>query len=358
MKPCKPLNFIEISSLLSTNNINGNDQQLLNWAADSSIVDRIEVSMWLFQPSATVYRANVQLHFEKNTVIGSGRCMTKSGSIAKALAEAIERQTMMSFYSNNNVFNLRANIADTNSLRIMPALEGFSVPFDEFKTSNGWASHWNLSKAFENSKMEALERHILLYTYLKFGWNGFSFSNSGHWNEFEVYSAFSKVSSANSSAGICVALNKAYTGMLFGYLADSTDSIVSSTKWVNALYEMYDAFTVAKNKLKTNGFFEYYQTDIGKYGNYWLSKKPPNFNCSQPIVFEDVEVEDCYAEAFEVSEMFEMDFPYYVTTIGFGNLIPLFFETSPNEKLRDYLSKKLNCTIQSDLNEILWHPIL
>ena len=100
---------------------------------------------------------------------GFGRSQDELTAAVKACAEALERTTYREFIKQNGSLNLQ----------IQQTLSGMKIESNDhpkqiapsFQNSNGWAVGFSSSSAIERAKVEALERHLLLLTFIKDGWN-------------------------------------------------------------------------------------------------------------------------------------------------------------------------------------------
>ncbi len=357
MNDLKPLNIDFIEQLWGQGQASSEDQKLLNWAAKTQFIDRIEVSKWRFGDSL-IYRANARTSASERPIVGTGRDQNKEKSICKAISEVIERFVMTEVYSKPNPLSIESNFQSFENLKIQAATSPYLVEFDEFKTSSGWAAHSDFKESLRNSILEAFERHILLLTYFRYGWAGFHISDSVHWNGFSIESAISRVKISNFSAGICLGSKNPFPGIFLGYLVDESSKIEQSRKWVDALWEMYDAFDAVTFNEKIHGKAQYSDSSIGQYGNFWLQTQKSTFSSDDPSPLLAQNSSRFYLQAFDVSRALNMDFPYYVTFSGFGDLIPLFFDTKNNPALKEFLRLKIPGFLCQTNEQRIWHPAL
>lgn len=192
---------------------------------------------------------------------------------------------------------------------------------------------------------------------MKYGWDGFYAIETGAQDNSTLYSLFSRINVAGIGAGILVGQNKKFPGYIFGYIADEIEKMPTSQKWKHAMFELYSAYDnliLNENKF---GSLEYNNTPIGTYGNYWLNEKKISFNfadSSELLAFESVKF---YGLSFNSNLALDLHFDFYVTAIGFKDLIPLFFDVDNCNLLKAELIK-LGETHQFKIESPMWHPVL
>lgn len=313
---------------------------LFEWIKDTKFLGKIEESELIFA-NQKQYRFSVQLKKNNVTSIGTGRDTTRATALSKAIGEAIERFAMHTIFRQKTPLELTytINFGTDRSFEIVKSTDIFRIEDSAFKTSNGWSSHFSFEQAITNSISEAFERHILLKSFYKYGWNGF-FASEVKSDNFKMYSLISRLKVSEHQAGIVVFRHPLYKGGLFGYLCDREEKILKSPKWLHALFEAQDAFDSAKRS--KSGQFEFLNTPIGRYANYWLDFSGWTFNTTASNFLEIDNSISGKLVCFEVSKFFSMPQKYYVSLVGYGDFIPLIFSKPIGLKSEKYFRSVLD----------------
>ncbi|OQW47456.1 MAG: hypothetical protein A4S09_15150 [Proteobacteria bacterium SG_bin7] len=187
---------------------------------------------------------------DNNEYLGFGRSNSRLEAASIASGEVIERLIAKKILKTTEVISTNSVVKIENSeISVTQSKTQTALPSPGFHSSNGWAVHFSLKSALENSVIEALERHILLYTYLHSGWHSFQIDSQVPFKSQTLTPYISKFSFGGFSAGIVATEGKEFPGRTFGYLCDDATEINNSPKWLNAFFESYcqwDAFV--KNK--------------------------------------------------------------------------------------------------------------
>lgn len=154
---------------------------------------------------------------------GHGYALDEREALVKCVAELYERRLMTDFYweINSKGFNKGPSLSQ----------------FKSFQTSNGWAVHFEGLKAADAAALEALERHILLASYLAFGWRGFTKVDERKSDGIRLVSLVSRYTCNGHRAGLVLSMSDHAPGVTFGYLCDTSERILTSPKWTHALFE-------------------------------------------------------------------------------------------------------------------------
>ena len=292
-------------------------QNLLSWFANNSD-SKIMKNDFSFS-GKYIHRFFAYLGSDKS-LGGFGRSQDEFTAAVKGCAEAVERKVYQSHIARKDLLNLDL-IEGENFFEINPAFNKKSID-PSFYNSNGWAVGFTKESALERAKIEAIERHLLLYTFLKDGWNGFFIINRMKLDRIELISLVSKYTLAGYSAGIGVAKSPKFLGASFGYLCDKTEKIKFSPKWEQAFYESYDYLRV-RSQLEE---FKPNSDSISQGLNYYLEN-------DSNLIFADeeklTEIGNTYcssAAIIELKEMHNFEFPFFAAVVHGGDLLPLFFK--------------------------------
>lgn len=156
---------------------------------------------------------------------GHGYALIEREALVKCVAELYERRLLTDFFWKTNSKALDFG--------------GGSPPsqLKSFQTSNGWAVHFEGVKAAEAAALEALERHILLASYLAFGWRGFTKVDERISDGIRLVSLVTRYTCNGHRAGLVLSKSQEFPGVTFGYLCDTNERILTSPKWTHALFE-------------------------------------------------------------------------------------------------------------------------
>lgn len=323
-------------------------QELLSWFAK--------------QPNSTIMRDDFLFSGKKicrifanlssdKSLGGFGRSQDDFLAAVKACAEAFERKVYQQYISKSDLLDLKLT-QNGNKLSIETNATPYSIN-SSFCNSNGWAVGFTSKAALERAKNESLERHLLLYTFLKDGWDGFYEINRILVDEIEFVSLVSKYSLAGYSVGLGIARTKKFKGASFGYLCERSEAIKTSPKWEQAFYESYDYVRV-RSQLEN---FKPEQDSISQELNFYLENTFEQvFSSKEEIIsLGDSFTSNC--AVINLKEVFNLNFPFFAATVHGGDLLPLFFKKNLTPEGEFYLREKLkNMGLSGVLPER--HPIL
>ncbi len=253
---------------------------------------------------------------------GFGRSQDETIAAVKACAEAIERNTYREFLKQNGSLNLQIK-QTLSDLRIESSHHPKQIA-PSFQNSNGWAVGFSSLASIERAKVEALERHLLLLTFIKDGWSGFYEISSITVDGIEFTSLLSKYTLAGYSAGIGIARSEKFKGASFGYICDKTENIKTSPKWEQTFYESFDYIRVrlAQENFKPqqglifqeleyyleNDFVEKFSTDSE------IISLGENFNSNLAVI--------------DLKKTLDLKFPFFAAVVHGQDLLPLYFKKS------------------------------
>lgn len=149
-------------------------------------------------------------------IIGCGRDINLSTAMSRAYGEAIERVVAQKVFAELSEAKCYQIVFHGRDIRIIDCAPT-SIPPRGLRTSNGWACHFNLSSSVHNSIAEAMERHILLHSFLRWGWQGFSNDSSVYVLGKFVRLLRARVQMAGYRAGLALANLVKHPGFTTGY---------------------------------------------------------------------------------------------------------------------------------------------
>lgn len=286
--------------------------ELLSWFAKSGA----PMNESVFRLGALSY-FQFSSSFKTNTVrhCGAfGRSQDRKMAAIKCVAEFVERKAMMDFFSD------RGN-------DLLPA---------SFHTSNGWAVHFERAEAQKRSYLEALERHLLLLSYLKFGWNGFRLIQKIESSELDLYFLLSRFSAEGFISGLVAAKSPLYPGVSFGYCIGKEADTQKATFWESALFESIDRI------LTLNGE----KIDLSTDPNSWLKKEakayletPFDFSCLQNGFSKSIAIKrpQYSTRTFNVADWYGIPNSFYAAFSWGEDLIPIFHKAALDTTATNYL---------------------
>lgn len=270
---------------------------------------------------------------------GFGASFERQSAAVKAIAEFFERKVARLFF------------ADVN--RSLDQHLGQTYSFKTFQTTNGWAVHQTIEQAKNAAYLEALERHILLCTYIQSGWDGFTLIDQKEASDVKFYSLVSKYSCNGYKAGIAIAKSKKLSGVTFGYLCAEEHEILNSPKWEHAMFEALGQIEMHqkienKDLLKPIGALEemmqwYLSTD-------WIE---PKFSTN----LQSIKLNEVNPSFYEEDLNKSCGVPLMAAYCYGGGILPLFFPLNLNEQSKKYVTDIL---LANGLSQAIpeRHPVL
>lgn len=326
------LNLNEINKSESSKTKDADYDKLLIWAAEQGISFLEEKFNVL---GKDIYRFQGSINQNEITFHSFGRSIDRRLAAIKAAAEIIERLTFNEFTRKAMPLNLSIKIENGQSE--IQKSGSLTVIEPSFYNSNGWAVDFSVEKAIDRALREAMERHLLLLTFAKYGWGGFFEIDETKMNHCQFSSVVSKISLAGFSAGMALCQSSSYQGISLGYLVDKTNQILISEKWEQAFYESFDLIRVKESNPSAK-----MQNDlIGQELEYYLNS---SFEYSFPIEGQITEIKSVlYSNlaVIDLAESLSLPFPFYAAVVRGGDLLPLYFKkslTSSGEKQLQDLS--------------------
>lgn len=270
---------------------------------------------------------------------GFGASFERQSAAVKAIAEFYERKVSRLFFADVNK-NLDKHLSH-------------AYCFKAFQTTNGWAVHQTGEQAKSAAYLEALERHILLCTYIQSGWDGFTLIDQKETSDVIFYSLVSKYSCNGYKAGIAIAKSKKLAGVTFGYLCEKENEILNSPKWEHAMFEALGQIEMHlkienKDSLKQQGALE----EMAQWylSNDWVE---PKFSSE----LRSIKLNEVNPSYYEEDLNESCGVPLMASYCYGGGLIPLFFPSNLNKKSKKFVTDFL---LANGLNQTIpeRHPVL
>jgi hypothetical protein len=325
--------------------------EFLEWIAGASFL-KLSVHESELELRKKYFRFTVEGKDESGVLhLGFGRSANKKTAATIGAMEMLERFVSRSVLKQGKTLAPLKVRAEDGGIDVEISKSSASFPSSGFHSSNGWAVHFSPQEAIERAMREALERHILLLSYLKNGWSGFLFDEVVPFKDARLHPGVASVSAGGFSAGIVVTEGSAASGTTFGYLCASGDEFQSSERWMGAFLEGYEQWVDLTTKpiLGQPSFVEQYQRHFLNGPAFVL---PANNSCE-----EDYSAVSGNLAVFDLRKLFECPFPLYAASVFGGDLIPLFFRQKLTADEGKVLAEVLGkYGIGGDLPE--YHPIL
>ncbi len=258
-----------------------------------------------------------------DTIAGHGQNSDEQLALTKAIAELYERRALKNYFKD-----LRENYFPKN----VP----LTYEHSSLRSSNGWAVHFDHAPAKAAAINEALERHILLLSYLKNGWTGFIKIDEQMVDDIKFTSLISRYECNGMKAGMIIAKSPKQAGVTLGYFSDNTQNIKTSPKWAHALCEA---------KCQLDGFFDlsvanFKESNVVENSILDYLKSPwsePVFSSDNSIIsLPSIILE---VQSFDLSENFGV--PLVAANATGDGLFPLFFPQTISAQAKEFLSPLL-----------------
>lgn len=283
---------------------------LLSSSQDLNLIPRFVAETMLLQqftkePGAFLIDENGTLEDEKyflacaqaKEVAGFGRGPTKRLAYVKAIAEFYERRLMYEAFSN----------------------ELSHIP-KSLQTSNGFAVHFSKEDAVQAATNEAIERHLLQYSFLKDGWKGFEYLNKKTIGDESLTYVASKYSINDLRAGMVLTTSKRFPGISFGYFVDQENKIESSPRWTHATHEALDKIEPFLQIVNSQNL----DTKPIEQGILdWMTKPYENLTFSNKESVQALPSLTLETKIFNLSERWGLNFPLFGAYCFSPHLLPL-----------------------------------
>jgi hypothetical protein len=305
------------------------EDELLSWYADK----KTPMLETVLQLGGLKY-----FHFSSSFSVADGRRAHSFGNdidrrfaILKCAGEALERQAMVLYFIDH--------------------ADQFPKPF---RNSNGWAVHFLPEKARRKSMREALERHLLLKSFIEFGWSGFNHIQTIEADDIAIYLFSSRYTCQGLCAGLAVAKSEKFDGISLGNTVGEISEMPSSDFWYPAIFEAADKILLGEEGAEPIK------------GTSWIHRETNRFlvepfdisifgqDSSQSYL--ECAAGDFHVETIDLSRKLGLSFPFYAAFTSGGNLIPLCWRSELDLEGFEYLDPILMKNGITEFPER--HPIL
>lgn len=324
----------------------------LDWVAG---LDFLKVSVFEseLEVSEKYHRFTVQgIDAAGEQSAGFGRAKDKLTAATIASSEMIERYVSREILRNSSQFSAPFLVSvEGGGIDVKEAEAPSSFPSKGFHSSNGWAVHFSMKQAIENAAREALERHILLSTYLKHGWAGFAFDEKVLFKNAILLPGIARVSVGGFRAGIVVTEGPESPGVTYGYLCEEAAGFEKSRKWLAAFFESYEQWAdlIGRTEPESLSMIEQYQW-------HHFKGKCPTLSTNAA---EETQIDAATGALaiFDLQEVLSSPVPLFAAFVFGGDFIPLFLKQKLSSEEQRSLTNLLQSSgIETELPE--YHPIL
>lgn len=326
--------------------------EFLDWVA---CLDLLKVSVFESELEAgeKYHRFTVQgLNGAGEQSAGFGRAKDKLTAATIASSEMIERYVSREILRTAAQFSAPFLVSvEGGGIDVKKAEAPFSFPSKGFHSSNGWAVHFSMKRAIENATREALERHILLLSYLKNGWSGFAFDEQVPFKKAVLTPGVARLSVGGFRAGLVVTEGPESAGVTYGYLCEEAAGFEKSRKWLAAFFESYEQWAdlIMRAEPVSPSMIEQYQ---------WRHFKGERPTLGTNAVEEtEIDVASGALAVFNLQEVLSSPVPLFAAFVFGGDFIPLFLKQKlSSEEQRSLTNLLQRSGIENELPE--YHPIL
>ncbi len=340
--------------------------KLLNWVESSNLFENPILREVNFLGNQ-FYRATVSIRRENlssDLPTGCGRSKSAPTALSKAYIETIERivatevQNEVGFYSE-----LKINI-QSDRFSILDSTKKIIMPPKKLRTTNGWAVHFDLNSAIENAYSEALERHLLQYTYFRDGWCGFIKSEPINWENLNMWSLASKYIQCGRRAGLVATKLIEKPGYTFGYFQDEYLKFPNSKGWLHAMMEGFEPAkfydSVSEGQIKklldaTTNPMDRVQLSYILNPNNLLGYCSPHLSIADVV---DIGMNNLSANLVlvDIGKKWNLGFNLFGAFVYGESLIPLLFKPEFDVESQEYVQKILELYDIKAVPDV--HPIL
>jgi hypothetical protein len=278
-------------------------------------------------------------------------------SAIKCAAESVERKSMDVFFNNCPPFVSAPRIS-LNPRLVSPQDDVRApLPPKGMRTSNGWAAHSTAQQAISAACLEALERHLLIKSFYRWGWEGFRLVQQIETDKMQLFFLSTRLTSADYIGGIVIAKSPLYAGVSFGYCVGLESSVAESSFWQSALFEASSKIIALGGQL----------IEVRQDRNAWLRQgvkdyleQPFDLKCLQEGSNTSNEADDereCFLKTFDLAQAWQLEFPLFSAFCWGGNVVPLCDPSILDQQGREYFDTILSKNSLS-LDVPARHPIL
>ncbi len=327
----------------------------LEWAATKSPFSLSVYENKVQFKEKSFYRYSVQgTSTSGKTFSGFGRSQNQITAAIIAVMETLERFICKSVLKSESIEPNFGVIIHNGNISFTEAIksEELGLPTEGFHSSNGWALHFNARAAAESAVREALERHILLSTYIESEWDGFSFSEAVQYENRRLIPAMANNTCGGFAAGMVLTKGSESKGSTFGYLCDKFAGFNVSPRWANAFHESFEQWEDLKKGQKSKMLSLIESTQWHYFENKITESQPQAWT---PKIQLDVAQTNLLV--FDLQKVLSTPFPLFASFAFGGDLLPLALKQKlSSQELMNFESKLKRLGIYNSLPEV--HPIL
>lgn len=259
-----------------------------------------------------------------------GRGVTKLQAATRCIGEWLERKAAFEFFEAKpeTVKALKIGTNGNSPIFTEESLHSF-LPM-EFWTTNGWAVHTDQEIASGNALTEALERSLLVSSFLRWDWQGFIEIGKISVDGFDFLSCLSRYKTEKISAGFAISKNPVTQGLSFGHFSDDTSSILQSSRWTQALYEALDKFGADLDRVRP-------EDPLAIDASWYLKNKTAFILADDQTSQEKIKFSSYCLHSEDLSQKWNLPFPLYSAFAFGGDLMPLFVPHELTEDGRNYI---------------------
>lgn len=263
-----------------------------------------------------------------------GRGPTKLEAATRCIGEWLERKAAFELFEENpeKIPAALIEVAENDSPSTFKRKGLHDLLPMEFWTTNGWAIHTNQEQASENALSEAIERSLLVNSFLRWGWRGFIQIGETSVEGAQFYSCISRYKTEKFSAGFAIVKDPVTQGLSFGHFAHESESIAQNSKWTQALYESLDKFGADLDRTRPE--------DPLAVDASWYLKNKGNFSLSDDKTpQEKIKFSSYCLHSEDLSKKWDLPFPLYSSFVFGGDLMPLFVPSDLTDEGHKYVRK-------------------
>lgn len=325
--------------------------ELLDWIADAGFL-KLTVEEREIQVREKYFRFAIRGEAKTGkSVFGFGRSPDKKTAATVAVNEVLERFVSRAVLAESSVLAPLAVSIQNGKIEIADSMSPAKLPTPGLHSSNGWAVHFSAQAAIENAAREALERHILLLSYLKHRWSGFFFDEPVPFSGATLIPGIACIEAGGFRAGIVLTTGNEAPGATFGYLCAAGKEFEKSSRWLGAFFESYEQWSdlTARPTPEPSSILEDYQ-------HHYLKTSRPTLpeEAAPEAMFEKV---DGNLAVFNLQNALGSPFPLFAAFVFGGDFLPLFLRQKLSGQEIGAIRRQLSeFRIAEELPE--YHPIL
>ncbi len=320
---------------LATHNGTQNSSAMISW-----FIDQAKAPLRMDEKSVAGHRyflCSSGFQDEVGFVSVCGRGLTKVEAATRCIGEWLERKAAFEFFRSkpSSIWAQAIGIDPSGKLSISSRRESYNPLLMEFWTTNGWAIHTDQHRSIENALSEALERSLLVSSFLRWRWQGFIEIGKLSITGMGIHSCLSRYRTETTTAGFAICTNPVTQGLSFGHFSEATDSLRQSSKWAQALYEAVD-------KLGADIAFGSNQDPLAAETLWYMSGKTDFCLSDDRQDQEKIKFSSCCLHSIDLAKKWDLPFPLFASFVFGGDLMPLFVPRQLTEDGRKYVIAQAN----------------